>query len=132
MPTESEIKTARYQRMEKDSDTFGRLIGVQRLKPSEQTRIAGMTAELTGADEVIGPNGQSIMVPHRMPLMVAAAVRLIDEQMIPFPRNRGELDAIFDRLDAEGLAAASRAMSRLTEDEMPPGVDKPLDATKNL
>ncbi len=49
MQTESEIKIARYQTVEKEADGFGRLIGVRRLKPSEQTKLAGMTADLTGS-----------------------------------------------------------------------------------
>jgi hypothetical protein len=45
MPTESEIKVARYQKVEKEPDGLGRVIGVRRLKPSEQTRVAGYCAE---------------------------------------------------------------------------------------
>jgi hypothetical protein len=40
MPTESEIKVARYQKVEKEPDGLGRVIGVRRLKPSEQTRVS--------------------------------------------------------------------------------------------
>jgi hypothetical protein len=43
MPTESEIKIARYQKVEKEPDGLGRVIGVRRLKPSEQTRVAALT-----------------------------------------------------------------------------------------
>jgi hypothetical protein len=54
-------------------------------------------------------------MPHRLPLQVAAAVCEIDGIRIPFPRSRGELDAIYDRLDGEGVAAASVAFARLAE-----------------
>jgi hypothetical protein len=129
MPTESEIKIARYTTVKKVPDDFGRVIGVRRLKPSEQAKISGMTADLTGADEAIDANGQKMLVPHRMPLMVAAAVCEIDGSPVPFPRNRGELDAIYDRLDVEGLGAAARAMAELTSAEV---AGSPLEEAKNL
>lgn len=128
MTTESEAKLARYNTIEKEADDFGRLIGVRRLKPSEQTKVAGMTSDLTGSDEVAGSENEKVFVPHRLPLLIAAAVCMIDEARIPFPRNRGELDAIYDRLDAEGLAAASRAMVRLTQTM----VADPVAESKNL
>ena len=116
-PTESEIKIARYRQIEREADSFGRVIGVRRLKPSEQTKLVGMTDDLQGFDltEVTDENGsiKKIEVPHRGPLMISAAVCEIDQNPIPFPRSRGELDSIFDRLDAEGLAAAVKAMVRL-------------------
>ena len=127
MTTESEAKLARYGAVEKEADSFGRVIGVRRLKPSEQTKISGMTADLSGSDEVITPDGAKVMLPHRMPLMIAAAVCQIDDARIPFPKSRGELDAIYDRLDAEGIAAAGSALVRLSIDEP----DKPLDEAKN-
>lgn len=114
MTTETEAKLARYSQIEKMADGFGRLIGVRRLKPSEQTKLAGMTTELTGHDDFPKPDGTVIMIPHRMPLMIAASVCLIDEAHIPFPRNRPELDAIYDRLDVEGIEAAGRAFAKLT------------------
>jgi hypothetical protein len=121
MPTESEIKIARYQKVEKEPDGLGRVIGVRRLKPSEQTRVAGYCADLTGYDEVVAPDGSKIQIPHRMPLLIAAAVCLINEDPIPFPRNRAELDSIYDRLDQEGLAAAGAAVARLADVDLPNG-----------
>jgi hypothetical protein len=123
MPTESEIKLARYNKVEREADKFGRLIGVRRLKPSEQTKAAGLTADLSGSDEVLSETGEKILVPHRLPLMIAATVCEIDGDPIPFPRSRGELDAIYDRLDVEGLAAAGTAATRLNQAE-----DAPADA----
>ena len=127
MSTQSEIILARYKRVEKEADTLGRLISVRRLKPSEQAKVGGYTADLTGFDEIITPDGKKINFPHRMPLAVAAAVCEIDGSPIPFARNRGELDAIYDRLDVEGLAAASIAISRLQDEATP----DPVDAAKN-
>lgn len=127
MTTESEAKLARYGAIEKEADTFGRVIGVRRLKPSEQTRIAGLTSDLTGSDEIIGEDGVTVKIPHRLPLLIAAAVCMIDEARIPFPRTRGELDSMYDRLDAEGLGAASRAMAKLSADE----VENPIAEAKN-
>ncbi len=128
MTTESEAKLARYSQVEKEADKFGRVIGVRRLKPSEQTKLAGMTADLTGSDEMLNAEGEKVLIPHRMPLMIAAAVCMIDEARIPFPRNRGELDAIYDRLDAEGLTAAGAGLMRLNIDEI--NIDQ-LDEAKN-
>jgi hypothetical protein len=55
MSTESEIILARYKAVEKEADAFGRVIGVRRLKPSEQTAVAGFCSDLSGYDEVVGP-----------------------------------------------------------------------------
>jgi hypothetical protein len=128
MPTETEAKLARYNTVEKEADDFGRVIGVRRLKPSEQTKVAGMTADLTGHEEAMNPEGEKVQVSHRLPLMIVAAVCMIDDARIPFARNRGELDAMYDRLDVEGLAAAGRALMRLNP---PEAAGDPLDEAKN-
>lgn len=129
MLTESEVRLQRYKQIEKEGDTLGHVIGVRRLKPSEQTRAMSFTADVTGSDEYEGPGGKKITIPHRMPLMVAAAVCEIDGIPIAFPRNRGELDSIYDRLDEEGLAAASKAMAKLQG--IGDGAEGGLDAAKN-
>src|SRR5258706_12161539 len=113
MTTESEAKLARYSEIAKEVDEWNRIIGVHRLKPSEQTKIAGMTPDLSGYDEMINDKGEKVQISHRMPLMLAAAVCMIDDAHIPFPKNNGELYAIFDRLDEEGIKAAGKAWVRL-------------------
>lgn len=128
MSTESEVILARYKTVEKEADTFGRIIGVRRLKPSEQTKVAGMCSDLVGNDEIVGPEGDKIQIPHRMPLLIAATVCMIGEAHIPFPRDRRELDAIYDRLDQEGITAAGTALARLSQNEP----ESPIDASKNL
>lgn len=116
MSLESETRATRYSEVIKKADKVGRVIGVRRLKPSEQTKLTGMTAELTGYDEMTNPDTQQMVrIPHRMPLMVVASVCLINDDPIPFPRNRGELDAVYDRLDVEGLEAASEGVKELNE-----------------
>jgi hypothetical protein len=69
---------------------------------------------------------------HRLVMIVVASVCYISDEngevRIPFPRNRGELDAMYDRLDREGLGAAGRAMKRLN----PPEAVDPLAEAKNL
>ena len=120
---EAEVKKSRYSQVEKEPDGFGRIIGVRRLKPSEQTRLAGMTADLTGSDEHFDDETQKkVLVPHRTPLILAASVCYlndgVDELHIPFPKNRAELDAMYDRLDVEGLAAVQRAAIRLGRTEV--------------
>lgn len=115
--TESEMRLARYKQVEKEGDKLGRVIGVRRLKPSEQTKVAAYTADVTGSDKIMTPEGIEVVVPHRLPLMIAAAVCMIDENMIPFAKTRGELDSIYDKLDQEGIEAASKAISRLVEND---------------
>ena len=123
MTTESEIKLARYSTVEREEDAFGRLIGVRRLKPSELAKATGMTEDLGGSEEMPERDengnltGNTITIPSRLPLQVAAAVCEIDQIKIPFPRNRGELDAIYDRLDKEGMDAASKAFVRLMQSD---------------
>lgn len=114
MPTESELKLARYKQIERESDTVGRVIGVRRLRPSEQGKITEYTAQMNGGEEFAGINGAPVIISHRMQYIVAAMVCEIDSNPVPFPRSRGELDAILDRLDAEGIAAAITAIGRLT------------------
>jgi len=136
MTTESEAKLARYNTIEKEADAWNRVIGLRRLKPSEETKLAGMTPDLTGFEEALNEKGETIRVSHRLVMMVVASVCYISDEngevRIPFPRNRGELDAMYDRLDREGLGAAGRAMARLNpppaEGEEP---KDPLDETKN-
>lgn len=127
MSTESEVKLARYSEIAKEADDFGRVVGVRRLKPSEQTKLSGMTAELTGYNDVPNKEGNKVQIPHRMPLLIAAAVCMIDDAHIPFPRNRGELDAIYDRLDVEGLTAASKAFLKLDPPDSTDPTDPPID-----
>lgn len=131
MATESEVRASRYSETKKEADDLGRVIGVRRLRPSEQAKIVGMTQDLSGTDEVpvVDPTTgeeKKITVIHRAPLILAASVCLINESPIPFPRNRGELDAIYDRLDAEGLQAAAKAYRLLTEKD--PVVDVTVEA----
>ena len=111
--TPSEEFTERYKTIKSKADEFGRVIGVRRLKPSQQVKISEMTPALEGDTEMTGQDGRTIRIPRRSLPMVAAAVCQIDGAMIPFPKTRGELDAILDRLDAEGLLAAVQAYGEL-------------------
>lgn len=128
MTTTSEAIANRYREQEKEADDLGRIITVRRLRPSEQTKVAGYCADLTGADEVTGPDGVKVQVPHRMPLLIAAAVCKIGDTHLSFPRSRAELDANYDILDAEGLAAAGAAVARLAAKD---GNGDPVDSAKN-
>jgi hypothetical protein len=127
MSTESETILARYKAVEKEGDALGRVIGVRRLKPSEQTKISGYCADLTGSDTIEGPNGEKLQMPHSMPLRIAASVCLIDGVHISFAKSRGELDAIYDRLDAEGIEAANAALGRLLSTDS----SDPVEEAKN-
>ena len=50
---------------------------------------------------------------------------------LPFPKNRGELDAMYDRLDTEGLFAAGKALNRLYDAVQPllPTLDEAKNST---
>jgi hypothetical protein len=131
MPTESEAKLARYNTIEREADEWGRVIGVRRLKPSEQAKVSGMTSDLKGFEEVrnLDKPGETISIPHSTRHFIAAAVCELDQAPIPFPRSRGELDAILDRLDNEGIQAATTALVRLSDTT---GVADPMAEAKNL
>ncbi len=130
MPTESEVKIARYNKIEREADKWGRIIGVRQLKLSERSKISGMISDLTGFDEVINQTtGETMRIPHSMTHYLAAAVCELDQSPIPFARNRAELDAILDRLDNEGIAAATTALVRLSDAQ---AVVQPMDEAKNL
>lgn len=95
-----EIK-ARYDRIERQADKFGRVIGVRRLRPSVQARIHGMLADLGQDQESFGT------------MALAACVCEIDGAPYTPPKTRAELDAVADMLDGEGLMAAAIALAAL-------------------
>ena len=126
--SEAEIRLARYRQVEREADMFGRILGVRRLKPSERGKLQGMTADLTGHTDAVNEKGQPVKVPHWVPYFISAAVCEIDGLPIPFPKNRAELDAIYDRLDEEGIEAALKAATRLSE--VAGAVEDPLEEAK--
>jgi len=132
MTTESEMKLERYNHVEKEADALGRIISVRRLKPSEQAKISGMTPDLSGFDDLVDKDtGEKIQISHRLPLFMAAAVSKIDDVHIPFPKRREELDAIYDRLDIEGMTAVGKALTRLNAAELEGMPSDAKEAAKN-
>jgi hypothetical protein len=110
----------RYSRIERASDSLGRMIGVRRLKPSQQLRIQEMAPGLDGSLSVTAETKdgvQQIEIPRNSPLIIAASVCEIDSTPIPFPKNRAELDSVLDRLDNEGIEAAGRALGAMAMDD---------------
>jgi hypothetical protein len=127
----SDIIRQRYRQVEREADALGRVIGVRRLNPADQAKITGLTADLNGYDLIPREDGEPpIRLAHRMPLIMAAAVCEIDGNPIAFPKTRGELDAILNRLDTEGLEAVGKAAARLGEAEM--ALSAKREAAKNL
>lgn len=116
----SEEFAKRYTKVERETDAFGRSIGVRRLRPSEQLKVQGLTSDLEG-DIAFAGDGQ--MVPRRMPAVIAASVCEIDGAPITFPKNRAELDSIIDALDTEGMQAAVNATARILTGDENGGVD---------
>jgi hypothetical protein len=115
-PTEGYM--SRYNRVEREADSLGRIIGVRRLRPSQQTKLVELTpalegdSEMTVLDEKTGLE-KTIGVSRRLQLTLAAAVCEVDGNPYPFVRTRGELDAVYDTLDREGIEAAMIAYARL-------------------
>jgi hypothetical protein len=116
---EIKARAERYSRVEKAADTMGRLIGVRRLKPSDEMRLTGLTPDLDGFESGVGSDGETIRIAKRAPFAVAAMVCEIDGIPFTFPKTRGELDAVYDRLDREGVEAAMAAYIKME------GHDKP-------
>lgn len=122
MTTASEeilARKERYNRIERATDSTGRLIGVRRLKPSQQLRIQEMAPGLDGSMSVTiesTDGDRKIEIPRNSPLVIAAAVCEIESQPISFAKSRAELDAILDRLDTEGLAAAGEALAKFADE----------------
>ena len=135
----SEEFVQRYARVERHADAFGRVIGVRKLKISQQTKVSEFTPGLEGISEVnmIDEDGRErpVQIARRTQMLIAAAVCEIDGMSIPFARSRGELDAIADRLDEEGLVAAMVAYARFKPpvaegEEAPDAIDEAKKSQK--
>jgi hypothetical protein len=131
-------RAERYNRVEREADVLNRIIGIRRLKPSEEMRITGMTADLDGFEQATGEDGNPVKIAKRAPFIVAAMVCEVEGIPFTFPRTRGELDAVYDRLDREGIEAAMRAYIRLegggeaaTADQPAPPSPPIVDEAKN-
>ncbi len=116
MRTASEEILARYKKVEREADSFGRIIGVHRLKPSQMAKVEGMTQDMDGSAISKDADGNDIEVGKRTPFLIVASVCEIDNMPISFPKNRAELDGMFDNLDNEGMMAAVTAFARLFQD----------------
>ena len=128
--TPSEEKIARYTKIERASDEFGRVIGVHHLRLSQILKVEEMTPALDGASASTDEDGEKIEIPKRTIPFLAAMVCEIDGTPIPFPRNRGELDAILDRLDNEGVRAANAALQKLNPPSEKEGEISAIEAAK--
>ncbi len=109
MATFSETVKARYDAVEREADTFGRMISVKRLRPAEMQTVR----------RIVESDSMSIMGDA----MVAACVREIDGTVYPAPKSQIDLDIVFNVLDNEGMQAAGTAWVRLM------GLDKTADAS---
>jgi hypothetical protein len=122
-------RKASYDRIERASDESGRVIGVKRLKPSQQLRIREMAPGLDGTVTVFDEkSGKLVEVAKITPLIIAASVAEIDQIPVSFPKSRAELDAMIDALDDDGLTAATTALSKFAPVE---GEDSGVDEAKN-
>jgi hypothetical protein len=139
--SEAEAKE-RYKQIDREADDWNRIIGVRRLRPSEVSKLIGMTPELGGHDVsnvTSDETGETreVQVPHRAALFIAGAVceiQRLDQPVgkLTFPRNRAELDSVYDTLDTVGIAAAVKALTRLSESDKAADVQGVIDSAKNF
>lgn len=111
--TPKEEVLARYRQVEHATDATGRLIGVRRLKVSQQIKVQELTPFLEGMSDITDAEGKVLSIARRSIPLIAASVCEIDGNHYPFPRTRAELDFIMDVLDEEGISAAVRAFGTL-------------------
>ena len=134
-------RRAKYAERQHHTDVDGRVIGVSRLRPSELMQVQEMTPHLDGSTTVEDDDpdsktfGKVFEVAKRTPAVIAASVREIDGQLIPFPKTRAELFGILDRLEDTGLSAAGEALGKFnvkkTEDETDEQQQSQEDQAKN-
>jgi len=130
-------RAAKYQRIEREADTIGRIIGVRRLKPSETLRVEEMSPNLEGVNRgayIDADTGErkEVEVPKRLNLFLAAAVCEVNSVPYVFPDSRAKLDAMLNMLDEEGLSAAMKALNKFAppkeEEDKAPKDDKAFAA----
>jgi hypothetical protein len=130
-------KRASLNEIVRVTDVLGRLIGVKRLKPSQQLKIEEMSPNLSGMTDILvdAETGKTAQVPKRMPLIFAASVCEIDQRPLTFPKNRGELDSVLDMLDEEGIAAVADAFGKIIAKSVDVDTEvnqDPVDLAKNM
>lgn len=89
-------------RIEYEIDAVGRRIGVKKLAFIDHYRLAKLLGQNSGNPGMMND------------AMMAASVVEIDGGLVPKPGTELQLEAIIQRLDFHGLAAAAEAMSRFT------------------
>lgn len=129
MRTLAEIKET-YQKIERVADSVGRMIGVKKLKVSQQLRLNELTPMLDGSIELTKPDGSKLEMPRRTYPMLAASVVEINGNPIPFPKTRGELDSMIDELDEPGLLAVVIALAKLSPADLEEGETSDMLAKK--
>jgi hypothetical protein len=63
--TPSDERLQRYSRIEREADALGLLIGVHRLKTSQQFKIEEMTPALDGTTTLTDKDGAEVKIPRR-------------------------------------------------------------------
>jgi hypothetical protein len=111
--TPAQEYTSRFKQIEREPDSLGRIIGVGRLRISQQVMISEMTPALDGETEMNSGTGRAFKMSRRAVPVVAASVREIDGHALPFPKTRRDLDGRMDLLDEPGIQAAVVALARL-------------------
>jgi hypothetical protein len=116
MSTASEQILARYKERKTETDDFERAITVRPLRMSEQTAVMRLADSDSSTVQTV--------------FMIAASVTEIDGDHITPPRSISDLHAIIDRLDQEGMNAATKAYMALngSSDE---GSGDAVSAAKN-
>ena len=97
-PSEQIVKAANFT--DTITDPVGRALAVRRLNALDKLRML----------EVVGPENSRNEAFLGI-ATVACHVTAIDGDPVAFPRTRGQLDALVQRLDDHGIAAVASALA---------------------
>lgn len=120
MTTASEEILARYQKTFSEADKFGRVITVGPLRPADELRVLRM----------IGTDERTNQVTY----LALASIRKLDDAVISKAQNLGELDALLNKLDREGMDALGAAYRKMKEADAPESeamIEAEKEALKN-
>ena len=114
MPVLDEIR-AKYAKTEKVVDKYGRIITIRLLTISQRTDIR----KWAGTDDAA----------VQAPMLFSASVCAINDLPYTFPKTEGELKAVMDMLDDDGMLSIARAYQKLVPDTTE---EEDIEAAKNL
>ena len=115
-PSIAETVKANANRIERETDSAGRVIGVKRLNFLEIHKITGLVGAVNAQNE-----------RYYNEALACASVCEIDGDLVMIPRTELQMDALMLRLDTHGVGAALTALSRFA----PPTQEDEAQEVKN-